>query len=346
MIIVFPMLTDEGISQNILPGICKALEKFILIYEMDTIMKITGWSVIGAGAKIAHQTMIGKQKKESYNILEAGGQFAGTKPGYGPKKIEDDEDEDEKDNSHKNQSYGGPGKPVFDTLKGLRDMGTVKVDIPKDQSLSVEPTYVSIQTSIGTQILGIKVIPCSVKSNKYTLAELLTADVSLKFFDALIYRISRKAIRGFWSLCRALRLPFIKDKVITGDPEKDILWAQSYHKKNIFCLLNYADFSNSELFKEAGGIYKLHSLGWNSFIVADEVNKRATFCMKEFHGLCSTIPYSYIMASFGKDINNVYIDSVEAFEKTNSPFFKTKISQKRLIGESKDILGNYLRNIK
>ena len=45
MIIVFPMLADENVSQNALPGICKALERFVMIYELDAIMKITGLKI-------------------------------------------------------------------------------------------------------------------------------------------------------------------------------------------------------------------------------------------------------------------------------------------------------------
>ena len=346
MIIVFPMLTDENVSQNILPGVCKALEKFILIYKLDDLIKISGLSVITTGTKIAHQ-LATKQKREGYNILE---QFDGTKSGQSqtkPPGYNEDEDEDEDEdgkNPFKGGKSSGPGKAVFDTIKGLRDMGTVKVELPKEQALSVEPTYLTVQTSIGTRLLGVKVIPCPVKTSRYTLAELLTADVSLGFFDSLIYRISRKAIRAFWSMCRALRIPFVKDQVISGDPEKDILWAQSYHKRNVFCLLNYADFTDSSIFKNQGGIFKLHSLGWNSFIAADEVSKRALFCMKEFHGLCSSVPYAFIYSSLGKEHNKAF-ETLESLTKSASPFFKTKISQKRLYSESKNLVEDYLRKI-
>jgi len=347
MIIVFPMLTDENVPQSILPGICKALEKFILIYKLDDLIKISGLSVLSTGTKIAHQ--LASKQREEYNILE---QFGGTKPGYAnakPPGYPEDEDEKEEDDENNDQTFkggksSGPGKAVFDTIKGLRDMGTVKVELPKEQSLSVEPTYLTVQTSIGTRLLGVKVIPCPVKTSRYTLAELLTADVSLGFFDSLIYKISRKAIRAFWSMCRALRVPFIRDQVISGDPEKDILWAQSYHKRNVFCLLNYADFTDSGIFKNQGGIFKLHSLGWNSFIAVDNIGKRALFCMKEFHGLCSSVPYSFIYSSLGKDHVKAY-ETEEQIKQSASPFFKTKINQKRLFSETKNLVEDYLRKI-
>ena len=38
MIIVYPMLTSPNISQNSLPGIIKAVEKYILVYNLDDVL--------------------------------------------------------------------------------------------------------------------------------------------------------------------------------------------------------------------------------------------------------------------------------------------------------------------
>lgn len=341
MIIVFPMLTDDSVSRNTLPGICKALEKFILIYEMDAIMKITGLTVIAIGGRIAGQ-LATKSTKEDFNLLEA----IPPPEGRGTEKVPGKFDEYGNLITHKNNSrprqthnkhHESPGKPLFDAMSGIKDLGTVKVDIPNDQALSVEPTYVVVQTTVGTRIIGVKVIPIPIKSQRFTLAELLSADIALNTIDTLVYQISRKAIRAFWALCRGLRIPFMSDRIVSGDPEKDILWAQSYHKRYVFCLLNYSDFSDSEFFKNAGGVHKLHSLGWTSFIAADDVNKRAIFCMREFHGLCSSVPYSFIYSTLGKEHKKAY-DSLEDLKKSASPFFKTSFNVKRVFGESIDFI--------
>ena len=342
MIIVFPMLTDEDVSQNVLPGICKALEKFILIYELDAIMKMTGWQVVAIGGKIASQiatagAVAAKTKRESDNLLEYGPGNKNWESRRGEEEFDDEGNEipREEIRSNRRDTERGsrekektPGELVFDTMHGIKDIGSVKVEMPKDQALSVEPTYITVTTTLGTRIIGIKVIPCPVKSQRYTMAELLTADASLNFINTQVYRISRKVIRGFWALCRSLRVPFLSDKVISGDPEKDILWAQSFHRKYVFCLINYADMS-SEFFKNIGGIHKLHQVGWNSIIAADDVNKRALFCMKEFHGLCTTVPYQFIYSSLGKDHGKVY-DSLEEVKKSASPFLQRAVSIKRL----------------
>jgi len=356
MIVVFPMLTDESVSQNTLPGICKALEKFILIYELDAIMKITGWTVLAVGSKIAGQ-MATKTKYRKEDLMF---EISEAKALPGAKKKEEDTipeellDTEEKKRSKTRRSSGDPrkkpqpGEQLFDALGNLKDIGTVKVDLPKDQALSVEPTFMMVTTTLGTRIIGVKVIPVPVKSSKYSLAELLVMDAALRPMDALVYKISRKAIRGFWALCRFLRLPFLSDQIISGDPEKDILWAQSFHKRYVFCLLNYADFSDSNFFKHAGGIHKLHSVGWNSFVVADDVNKRAIFCMKEFHGLCSSVSYQFIYSSLGKEHAKVY-DDLEDLKKSASPFFRSSVNQKRLFSEAQQeafkVIDKYLKRI-
>jgi len=343
MIVVFPILTDESISHNVLPGICKALEKFILVYEMDAVMKMTGLKVLKIGGKIAGSMvaasgMLAKTKTESDNLLEVEPPPEHLRPRT--------KDEQKQQDYHTDKSKTTkPGEQIFDTMKGIKDLGTVKVDMPKDQSLSLEPTYIMVTTTTGTKIIGIKVIPFPVKTKDgHSLADLLTVDASLKFMDTMVFQISRKVIRAFWALCRGLRVPFLKDRVITGDPEKDILWASSFHKRFVFCLLNFADISDSNFFRNAGGIHKLHSIGWNSFVLADDVNKRAIFCMKEFHGLCSSVPYQFIYSSFGKDNAKVY-DNLEDVKKSASPFFKVSVSAKKVFGESINTLKDYLKRI-
>jgi len=332
------MLTDQSVSQNILPGVCKSLEKFILVYELDAIMKITGWKVLEIGGKIAG-SMIGtaaflsKTKNES-ELLEA-------EPMYPIPPLKG-----EVINRDRGDRKKSAVDNIFGTIKSIKDLNTTEVNMPNDSnSLSLEPTYLTVTTSAGTRIIGIKVIPFPVKTKEgYTLADLLTADASLNYLDSLLYKISRKAIRAFWALCRAARvIPFLSDRVLSGDPEKDILWASSFHKRYVYCLLNYSDM-DTEFFRNAGGIHKLHGVGWNSIILADDVNKRAVFCMEEFHGLCSSVPYQFIYSSLGKEHSKIY-DNLEDLKRSASPFFKTSLSSKKIFGEMKNTLKNYLNRI-
>lgn len=362
MIIVFPLLTDESVSTNVLPGICKALEKFILVYEIDSIMKMTGLKILRIGGEIAKVGaavggVAAKTTRENANLSEQTQPFntPPNKPGSSGSRPPTAQEEEEQRKREKHamdidRFARERTRSTLDTfsnaIQSIKQAGTVEVNAPKDyQAISVEPTYITVTTTVGTRLIGIKVIPVPVKSHKgFSLAELLTLDASLNFMDSLVFRIERKAIRAFWALCRGIRIPFIRDRVISGDPVKDILWASSFHRRYVFCLINFSDISDSEFFKNAGGIHKLHSIGWNSIIAADDVNKRALFCMKEFHGLCSTVPYSFIYASLGKEHTKVY-DSLEDVKKSASPFFKLSVNSKRVFGESMNTLKKYLKGM-
>jgi hypothetical protein len=375
MIIVFPLLTDESISPNIMPGLCKTLEKFILIYQLDAIMKMTGSRIlavssvlVGSATSLANAGFAGmrgavgaggltaKTKRESLNIISEV---------YDPDK-EPQYHEYVKDPKFKDKIAAGDTwkwdhdiwaqknkdkvddtrfsmdmekywrdrrwttiKNATDTMKVVRDLGSVKYEMPLNNTLAIEPTYFTAQTTTGTKLIGIKVIPIPIKSKEgYSLAEVLAHESSFSLIETLLTSMKRKIIRLFWAACRGLHIPLLSDRVITGDPTKDILWASTFHRRYVYCLLNLADVQ-SDFFRNAGGVHKLHKLQWNSFIIADEVNKKAIFCMREFHGLCSSVPYSFVMSSLGREQEQAY-EKLEDVKKSVSPFFKTKVPEKRV----------------
>ena len=108
------------------------------------------------------------------------------------------------------------------------------------------------------------------------------------------------------------------------------MFASTKYKEDVFCLLSQQDIQKDEAFKDAGGVSKLFNLGWNSILVNDDVNKRTNFCMKEFGGLCSSVPHGYIHASFGKENQKVY-EKMEDIQKVTSPFFKTSVNAHKLL---------------
>jgi len=85
---------------------------------------------------------------------------------------------------------------------------------------------------------------------------------------------------------------------------------------------------DSNFFEQAGGIQKLFGLGWSSIVATDDVNKRATFCMKPFNGMCSSIPYSYLYASLGH--SKVYND-LEDVRRSAGPIFRMKGKYNKLL---------------
>jgi len=273
------MLVSNNVQSNILPGISKVLEKFVLIYKMDEIIK--------------EANKIAKGKR----ILRAGNKL----------KLKEDENI-ESDSIISEQGKKGAAIPI-QVVGGApagkpekRDVGTVKIDTPNFGAISLEPTWVKIDTLGGTRLVGVKVIPFPVQSD---------------------------ANRGIWAAIRTAHIPFMP-VTISGDPRKDIIWARTVHKTNIFLVMNLLDLG-TEFFEKTDRIKWLYRLGWSSFAVTDDINKRVYFCMKEFNGLCSAVQYNFMYTSIGSEHGRVFND-LEDIKKSASPFFKLKTKATSLVG--------------
>ena len=71
MIVLFPMLISKSVSPNVIPGICKTLEKFVLVYKMDDILgalSLAG-ATVGAAKHLTAYTGLAR-RSESVDILE------------------------------------------------------------------------------------------------------------------------------------------------------------------------------------------------------------------------------------------------------------------------------------
>ena len=55
--------------------------------------------------------------------------------------------------------------------------------------------------------------------------------------------------------------------------------------------------------------------------------------MKEFGGLCSTVPYSFMFSSLGRDHNKVYED-LEDVRRSAGPFFRMVTSKRKVFSEA------------
>jgi len=304
MIVVYPMLTEPGISKNVIPAICKVLERFVIVYRMDEIFKMTGNAPSGS-VKLGPIGHIDFQLKEALDLLEAGA--TGSKSG--------------------NQtSYGNKNKGKTTDVKvgvGSASKGDAKVDKPNQNEIMLEPTYVTLNTKVGPRMVGVKVLPFPVMNGN--IIELMNKDIKLTGASLKFQKFSRLLKRAFKLKRRA---------TVSGDVFNDIVLATTKHKGNTFLLVNHAEMEN-EFDYTASQIHKLHKLGWSSFAFADDVNKRAMFCMKEFKGMCSTIPYSFMLTSMSKDVNKAFEDLEDA-RRSAAPFFSRKLSMKKVIGEQID----------
>lgn len=355
MIVMFPLLTDETVSPNIIPGVCTALERFALIYKLDEILRWGGLPldsrIISYGKDIA-----------SIATRAAGGPTAL----FGAPMTEGAISEYEAD-KHKSDLYNSAmekgldlmdpisagvkaTKAVIDTglsiEKTIRDRKKEKFEKEKEllrvperkidvkaidikSNLSVEPTWITTQSRKGTAVLGVKVVPYPIDSTAFV--HRIVRDMSLSFYDEVLERYERGITRMFYTVMR--KLPIFRSINIKKDPFSDIIYARSKYKGNIFTLFNLASLQDESIFREAGGVDKLFRLGWNSILISDDVTKRVVFCMKEFGGMCSVINYSYVYASIGSEYAKEY-GNLEDLKKSSSPFFKTKIRPARVFAES------------
>jgi len=358
------MLTSKSITPHVVPGICKTLEKFLLIYRLDDILSSLGVvsATIGAGVfglstllkstggkyKIyEHQDLIYEQNQKWSGAVTPSGQKVDTNgnlmfnndgsPTIDPKYKSADPYAGAKSAIDLKNSIDQSDKEKIrskkDALQDLQNqVGVQNINFPQSNTLNIEPTWASITTKTGaSMIIGIKVIVFPIDSDQ-NIVYMMSQDLLLKGFERVVKQYSRKVARSIFSLTK--HIPFIgTGEVITDSPEKAVLWGKTEHGRNIFMCLNYSDINNSEMILTATSVVKLFKMGWSSFVVSDDINKRAIFCIREFKGICSTYPYQYLFTSISKDANKVYND-VDDIRKSASPFFRAQLPMKKVFGES------------
>ena len=324
MIITYPMLISASVSPNVIPGLVKAVEKYILVYNTDKVLRAANIGVakvvraagqtVGATLKLGRQGRLTIENTMIDPLFEASGQqplFDKAKFGNPPKQ-----------------------KPEVTVKTGPGPAGPrPNLDIPKD-SVALEPTWLHVTTEKkGLQILGVKVIPFRVETSE-NIINIIMSDTRLKGLDYMTAKYSRTALRVFFRFVRAIRLPAIKDKALTGDPKFDLLWGGTRYGADMFVGISQLDLDGAEeIFSKPGIVRRVHKLGWASLIITDDVNKKATFCMREFGGVCSSVPYAFMYSSLGKDHAKVYED-LEDIKRSASPFFRMSTRRKKVFGEA------------
>ena len=217
---------------------------------------------------------------------------------------------------------------------------TISIGQMDMKSISLEPTWMKVDTltrggnRIST-VIGVKAVPVAVKSDAQ-LASLLMFDKQVGRLFHLVLRMGRYVSGILYRIyARTVQRIFDPDPAaISGNPYKDIVLKRTIIDKSnirdIFLVLNQADLTE-DFTVSAKGIRKLMNLGWQSFCVADDVNRRLTFCMKEFKGMCQYIPYTMLYHTL--DQARVFED-LEDVRRSSTSLFKGKIPFKKLIGES------------
>lgn len=323
MIFMYPLLVSNTVSSNIIPGMCKSLEKFALAYRMNELSAMTeGFTVVNGEDLLSEQKIRGGSNPASSAKAAAGlsKQLSGIR----------------------DQQKGLT--PNSDEKRPERASATFELATMNSDIVSVEPTFITIEVEKNgakiQRMIGVKVVPYSVTSDA-GLAQLLTSDSAVSSLSSHLIAKGRAVQRMFWKAWNAAirPIPIIGDpSSATGDPRHDILMARSKYGRHILVCMNYMDLQ-SEFFRSEGPkkIDKLHRMGWDSLIFPDDVQKRVYYCMKEFKGVCSVVPYSMVYSSVGK-LSAAAYENLEDVRKTTSPFFRNKkVSTSQLMKEGVDI---------
>ena len=400
-ILIFPLIADNSLSPTIISGVCKTIEKYLMIYRLDKLTKIGGFAPSGKVVKMvagATEIMITNYLSSKFGnkkIVKA--LVRANKNNYDKSKIllseADNKDvvtldefsekfEDEmlqkgfKDLEHfkKEFSNGNVDQDLIDSITGITAKSEksekegrritinrlIKDDNDKKKyvkppeiksptlnvSTSLEPTWTTISGEHGTHVIGIKVAAYPVTNAKIFVHQMLK-DKDMKGVKKVIKATSRNFQRSLFynvisRISPLLRFFGITMSSLKGDPVYDILKGKSVFNETPFLLLNYNEIKDDSFFADAGGIDQLFAMGWKSIVAADDVGKRAIFCMREFNGLCNVIPYSFIYSGLGRDAMNVYKD-LEELRKSTAPYFSSKQSSKKFFSESyiKELVEKY-----
>jgi len=372
MIVLYPLITSEDISPTALPGVCKMLERYLLIYRTNDVMgKIKGQTNVNIKVSpfsVKEGEEIDEEITEQTSQSSSGTFHGGGKGGGGKGKPTDD---------IASMGVGGSGPP------------NVKLNFFMDD-LSLEPTFVHVQGAGGAKVLiGVKVVPFKMQDDrkqrerimkklerlrtrtnecdnsrepdkcraKYakaiakleqkletlgSLSTYMTQEKNRNYIARKLLKHVRKLSHVYYIIIQ--KIPILRDFIggLKGDPKKDIVWGGgglNFKRDEIFLLLNKKDFAE-DFFKDHGGLRKLFDAQWGSIIVADDSQQTATFCMKELKGLCSTMNYTQMMANFGKDQYKAY-ESISDLSRSSGPMFRQKVPPRRIFGES--MAGSKLR---
>jgi hypothetical protein len=325
MIVIYPLLLSDTVSKNIVPGLAKVIERYLLIYKMDEVLASAKSGGYRKKLKVQGGKLIIKEQDDDEDLWEPNSR---TKP----KKKQTPEEEEL---GLKRDREGREKKKAEDNAKSATvDLGTMDM-----QSLSAEPTWVKIDVQTGdiktSELLGIKVVPVIVKSNE-KLVRILMFDKNVKGLHGQILNLGRKIVRSLWKIWQRVwaSVPLIgKGRgTATGDARQDILLQKTIfsHGKNakIFLSINFQDLDDELFFNNVASINRLFKKGWESFVVCDDVNRIAHFCMEEFKGMTSSLNYAMIYNTIGQF--KVY-ESLEDVKRSSSALFKRKMKTTKLM---------------
>jgi hypothetical protein len=322
MIVVYPMICSGTIAESTLPAIVKTVERYLIVYYMNDIVKDIN----------ENKELVGARNFK----INSGKLFLewGFNPAPGT--------------SNKGPTPPPPPPPLTTlntrTPRGPAGTTNVQVNIQQkdakkeaskldmkvsENTIDISPTYVQASTPAGPAFIGIKVVAIRVKSDA-DLTYYLEADQNLNILMATAVNVGRGALRKIYSVYDRFIGSKIGSLTPTGDARHDVIYGRSGFSIKGITLVDKNQLSE-DFIKSPKHINRMHSLGWSNIILADDINRYAYFCMQKFRGICNSIPYQMMYRSLGHD--QVY-ESIEETRVKNSSLFKVGPSFRKLVGES------------
>jgi len=357
MVIVFPMLVSQSVSENIIPGIAKTVEGYLIVNHMSQIMDNPLIKQTGKfkGFRTTKKSWFAKEginlleisDKEREDILGKGGTKgkgqidpAGEKrqvsqSAMDSKQRRDQKKEEREDRKEKRNEEEYQRKKEEEELKRKETKATAKISTSDYKSISLEPSYITVETTlrsgaIGKEFVGVKVIPYRVHSSE-KLSRLIMHDIQLKNLNAMMISFGRKVTRGVYGLLDKWsgRLK-IGGMTVSGDPRRDIIMARTGKEGLGIIVLNKNEDIDERFLQNMSKINRLFKMGWGNIIVADDVSRNAYFCMRKFSGVCQVLNYSMMYQNLGQ--LKVY-DSLEDVKRQNSSLFKVSVRARKVFSE-------------
>lgn len=232
MIVVYPLITSKTVNPNILPGVCKALEKYIYIYEVDSIIEAANKSIkkkqqkeknflnlkkIGGKFKFVAESM--EEEDVDQLIYEAAGVPQVKKTGAQPQPVptkkggaQPQPGPTPKPRPTSGGKSGGASSAPTTNITNVyqsspptqKDSGpmTQRPHIGRmdETSLSTEPTWNEVQDQEGnTFAIGVKVVPFVI-DNEENLVKLMSYDRYRKGMSVTLQWQARRILRFMYRI--------------------------------------------------------------------------------------------------------------------------------------------------
>jgi len=385
MIIVYPLVVSKTVNPNIIPGICKSLEKYVYIHKLDSVLEVVNAEIrrrtkksntylslkavgsmfklklenIEHGKTIDDYLLESKQDEYEKWFLEDDSLLEAKKgrPQEVSTQVQGPADSDGNITTRTSSPSRKPTKKdaydsAFQKSKGEADFKKTQVVNEPPQigrmeqtSITSEPTWNTVVDQQGnTHAIGVKVVPFIIQ-NEQSLVKLMTLDRYRSKLSKDLHKQGRKLLRWMHGLANKawkktiglLSWTGFVDKslvkgTLTTNWKNDIILQNTYFKDKLFILLNKMDLDDENFTTSASGIKRLFTLGWTSFIIADDINKIVSFCMESYKGMCSMINYGFLYADV-RSQSQVYQD-IEDIKRSAGPLFRMKRRKKSMITDN------------